>query len=93
MRGAGGGSLTTPLLVSGSGIAPATTVGSELVHAVPLRLVAGTAHAFAGTVNHGLLTSLLIGALRAVIIGSMLGHRMRQRVVAVGSPSCCSQSG
>jgi len=55
--------------------------GTDIVHAVPLTLIAGAAYAVAGSVNYQLLASLLIGSLPGVVVGSMLGHRMPERLL------------
>ncbi|HZP87515.1 MAG TPA: sulfite exporter TauE/SafE family protein [Burkholderiales bacterium] len=62
--------------------------GTDIVHAVPLTLVAGAGHAFAGTVDYGLLGTLLIGSLPGIVIGSLVAHRLpepllRQALAAV----------
>ena len=45
-------------------------VGSDIAHAVPLTLVAGLGHASLGTVDYGLLGTLLIGSIPGIWIGS-----------------------
>ena len=45
-------------------------VGSDVAHAVPLTLVAGLGHASIGTVDYGLLGTLLIGSVPGIWIGS-----------------------
>jgi uncharacterized membrane protein YfcA len=45
-------------------------VGSDVAHAVPLTLVAGLGHASLGTVDYGLLGTLLIGSVPGIWIGS-----------------------
>ncbi len=45
-------------------------VGSDVAHAVPLTLVAGLGHATLGTVDYGLLGTLLIGSIPGIWIGS-----------------------
>jgi uncharacterized membrane protein YfcA len=55
--------------------------GTDIVHAVPLTLIAGAAYAVAGSVNYQLLASLLIGSLPGVVVGSVLGHRMPERLL------------
>jgi uncharacterized protein len=45
-------------------------VGSDVAHAVPLTLVAGLGHASLGTVDYGLLGTLLIGSIPGIWIGS-----------------------
>ncbi len=55
--------------------------GTDIVHAVPLTLVAGAGHAVAGTVNYALLGSLLVGSLPGILLGSLLSHRLPDAVV------------
>jgi uncharacterized membrane protein YfcA len=50
-------------------------VGTDIVHAVPLALVAGTGHWIIGDVNGALLINLLAGSIPGVIIGSLLSTR------------------
>jgi uncharacterized membrane protein YfcA len=45
-------------------------VGTDVAHAVPLTLVAGLGHASLGTVDYGLLGTLLIGSVPGIWIGS-----------------------
>ena len=45
-------------------------VGSDIAHAVPLTLLAGAGHWFLGTVNFTLLSTLLLGSIPGIIIGS-----------------------
>ena len=55
--------------------------GTDIVHAVPLTLVAGASHAVAGTVHYGMLGSLLIGSLPGILLGSLLSHRLPDHLV------------
>ncbi len=50
-------------------------IGTDIVHAVPLALVAGTGHWIIGDVNGALLINLLAGSIPGVIIGSLLSSR------------------
>lgn len=50
-------------------------VGSDIAHAVPLTLVAGAGHWFLGTIDGGLLGSLLTGSIPGVVLGSWLSTR------------------
>ena len=50
-------------------------VGTDIIHAVPLVLVAGTGHWLIGDVNGSLLINLLIGSIPGVIIGSLMSTR------------------
>lgn len=62
-------------------LTPAKLVGTDLAHAIPLALVAGTSHLFAGHVNYPLLGTLLIGSIPGVIVGSWLSTRVSASVL------------
>ncbi|MCM2972761.1 sulfite exporter TauE/SafE family protein [Larsenimonas suaedae] len=47
-------------------------VGTDIAHAVPLTLVAGTGHLFLGNVDFMLLGALLIGSLPAIHLGARM---------------------
>jgi uncharacterized membrane protein YfcA len=51
-------------------------IGSDVVHAVLLTLVAGLGHLFSGNVDFHMLTYLLIGAIPAIIIGTLIGSKL-----------------
>ena len=53
----------------------ARIVGSDIAHAVPLTLIAGTGHWLLGSVDWSLLVSLLVGSLPGIAIGSLLSSR------------------
>lgn len=59
----------------------ARIVGTDIAHAVPLTLVAGLGHAAVGTVNYGLLGSLLLGSLPGIFLGSHIGAKIPERVL------------
>ena len=59
----------------------ARIVGSDIAHAVPLTLLAGTGHWAMGSVDGTLLVSLLIGSLPGIAIGSQLAARVSDRVL------------
>jgi uncharacterized membrane protein YfcA len=56
-------------------------VGADIVHAVPLTLVAGLGHAALGTVDWSILLGLLIGSLPAIHIGAAMAGRLPERVL------------
>ncbi|MES2054850.1 MAG: sulfite exporter TauE/SafE family protein [Pseudomonadota bacterium] len=56
-------------------------VGSDIAHAVPLTLIAGTGHWAMGSVDFGLLTSLLIGSVPGIIVGSLISTRISDRIL------------
>jgi len=59
-------------------------VGSDVAHAVPLTLVAGLGHASLGTVDYGLLGTLLLGSVPGIWLGShMTSHVDEQWVRSV----------
>jgi hypothetical protein len=59
----------------------ATIIGSDIAHAVPLTLVAGTGHWMVGSVDWRLLGSLLIGSLPGIFIGSYFAIRVPERAL------------
>jgi hypothetical protein len=59
----------------------ATIVGSDIAHAVPLTLVAGTGHWLVGSVDWRLLGSLLTGSLPGIFIGSYFAIRVPERAL------------
>jgi uncharacterized protein len=59
----------------------ATIVGSDIAHAVPLTLVAGTGHWALGDVDWSLMGVLLLGSLPGIIIGSYSATRVPETVL------------
>jgi uncharacterized protein len=60
---------------------PARLVGTDIVHAIPLTLVAGIGHMILGDVNFTLVGNLLIGSIPGVVLGSMFGGRIPERAL------------
>lgn len=56
-------------------------VGSDIAHAVPLTLIAGAGHWAMGSVDFGLLVSLLIGSVPGIIVGSLISARVPDGVL------------
>ncbi len=56
-------------------------VGTDIVHAVPLALVAGLGHWLYGDVDIALLVSLLVGSIPGVVVGSFLSSHAPDRVL------------
>ena len=54
-------------------------VGSDIAHAVPLTLLAGTGHWLLGSVDGALLVSLLCGSIPGIIVGSLISSRVSDR--------------
>ncbi len=59
----------------------ARIVGSDIAHAVPLTLIAGTGHWLLGSVDFALLGSLLVGSIPGIIIASLLTARIPERLL------------
>jgi uncharacterized membrane protein YfcA len=59
----------------------ARIVGSDIAHAVPLTLVAGTGHWLIGTVDWHIMTSLLAGSLPGIVLGSYVAIRVPERAL------------
>ena len=59
----------------------AEIVGSDIAHAVPLTLCAGIGHWMLGSVDWGLLCSLLLGSIPGIIIGSFLSAHVPEWVL------------
>jgi uncharacterized membrane protein YfcA len=51
-------------------------VGSDIAHAVPLTLVAGIGHWIIGSIDFLLLSSLLVGSLPGIFLGSYMSSRV-----------------
>lgn len=77
----GAGALGMALLVklSPPHTKPQELVGTDLVHAIPIALIAGIAYGFAGLVSWGLLGILLAGSIPGVIAGSLLSNKVPSR--------------
>lgn len=71
----------TVLLVLYPRLQMSRIVGSDIAHAVPLALIAGTGHWIMGGVDGGLLTNLLIGSIPGVIAGSYLSAHAPDKVL------------
>ncbi|NWK95297.1 hypothetical protein DM806_06390 [Sphingobium lactosutens] len=56
-------------------------IATDIVHAVPLTLVAGMGHLWIGNFNLMLLLNLLIGSIPGIILGSMLASKVPERVL------------
>ena len=59
----------------------AKLVGSDIAHAVPLTLIGGVGHWLLGSVNWPLLSSLLIGSLPGIYVGSHLAARVPDKIL------------
>jgi uncharacterized membrane protein YfcA len=58
-------------------------VGTDIVHAIPLTLVAGIGHLLIGSVDGHLLLSLLVGSIPGIVTGSLLVHRVSEKLIRI----------
>lgn len=73
----GAGALgVTALIVLYPRLPTARIVGSDIVHAVPLTLIAGAGHWLIGSVDFAILFSLLLGSIPGIMLGSYLAVRV-----------------
>jgi uncharacterized membrane protein YfcA len=56
-------------------------VGSDIAHAVPLTLIAGSGHWAMGSVDWSMLASLLLGSIPGVMIASHFAGRLPERAL------------
>lgn len=59
----------------------AKLVGTDIIHAVPLTMVAGLGHLWLGNVDFSLLGSLLIGSIPAIVVGSLIATKVPDKIV------------
>lgn len=56
-------------------------IGSDVVHAVLLTLVAGLGHMSSGNVDFTLLGWLLCGSIPAIVVGTLISSRMPEKLI------------
>ena len=56
-------------------------IGSDVVHAVLLTLVAGLGHMSSGNVDFTLLLWLLVGSIPAIIVGTLVSSKMPEKLI------------
>ena len=57
-------------------LSPPRLIATDIVHAIPLAVLAGAGHAAMGNVDVSLLLNLLVGSIPAVIVGALLSARL-----------------
>ena len=62
---------------------PHRLVATDLVHAIPLAVIAGLGYLFAGLVDWKMLASLLMGSVPAIVVGSLLARWMSGRWIRI----------
>lgn len=56
-------------------------VGTDIIHAIPLTLVAALGHSWLGNVDAWLLGSLLIGSIPGIVLGSFMAGKVNDNLV------------
>lgn len=64
-------------------LTPHRLVATDIVHAIPLAVVAGLGYLFAGMIDWKMLLSLLTGSIPAVIAGSLLAGQFSGRWIQI----------
>ena len=62
---------------------PHRLVATDIVHAIPLAVVAGLGYLLAGMVDWWMLASLLLGSIPTVLLGSLLAGKFSGRWIQV----------
>lgn len=62
---------------------PHRLVATDIVHAIPLAVVAGLGYLFAGMVDWWMLASLLVGSIPTVLLGSLLAGKFSGRGIQI----------
>jgi hypothetical protein len=79
----GAGSLGTVMIlyIYPVRMTPARLAGTDIVHAIPIALLAGAGHLLMGNVQLPLLGGLLLGSIPGVIIGALVAHRAPEAIM------------
>ena len=81
----GAGALGTVMLLAiyPLRMTPHRLVATDIAHAIPLAVVAGSGYLVAGLVDGSMLASLLLGSIPAVLVGSAIALRVHARWLRV----------
>jgi uncharacterized membrane protein YfcA len=74
--GAGAPGTTLMLAIYPLRTTPQRLIATDIAHAIPLAVVAGSGYLIAGPVDGHMLTSMLAGSVPAVLLGSLLAARL-----------------
>ena len=85
MSGVGGGSLMTPLLVMGFGVAPTTAVGTDLLYAGLTKAGGTVARGKLGSVDWRIAALLMLGSVPAALATSAIVSRSATQGAQVGA--------
>ncbi len=83
LTSAGAGAIGTILLIYlySARLTPREIIATEIAHAIPLAIVAGTGYLIFGKVDFHMLTSLLVGSIPAVILGTFLAQKISNNIL------------
>jgi hypothetical protein len=73
----------TALLLLYPKLPTARIVGSDIVHAVPLTLVAGIGHSFIGSIDWQIFAALILGSIPGILIGSYAAARVPETALRI----------
>jgi uncharacterized protein len=70
-----------------------SVVGTDIVHAAPLALVAAIGHSIFGNVDWALLGMLLIGSIPGIVVGSLVAGKVNDNLVRIALSAMLAISG
>lgn len=70
-----------------------SVVGTDILHAIPLALIAAIGHSLFGNVNWQLLSYLLLGSIPGIIIGSLATGKISEKWVRIALSAMLGISG
>lgn len=79
----GSGSVMAVILLMFYPLTPAVIIGTDIVHATVLSLVASVAHVLAGNVDWTLTGALLLGGVPGILVGSRMAPLVPARPLAI----------
>ena len=62
-------------------LTPHRLVATDIMHAIPLALLAGLGYLYFGAVDGGMLVNLLLGSVPAILLGSLLSQKISGRLI------------
>ncbi len=82
MSGIGGSALLAPVLILLLGVKASIAVGTDLVYSVPMKLLAGFAHARQRTIDRSVIGLLALGGVPGAVLGLIVYRLVRARLDA-----------
>ena len=72
---------------------PACLIGTDIVHAIPLTIIAGTGHLWMSNVDFLLLGKLVLGSVPGIILGSMISTKAPETLLRFALAAVLSVAG